>query len=146
MRAGYESDRWRLMALERASGRLINLTDGLDRWVTGFTWSPDSTRLFYTIEDRGRQTVQMQPVAGGGARTIVSGPGYASDVQFTPDGKTMVYTGQTATQPARLLRASSAGGLPEPLTRINDVFLSNYQLSPLEELLVEAPDKARVHS
>ena len=146
LRAGYESDRWRLMVLDRASGKLINLTDGLDRWVTGFTWSPDSTRLFYTIEDRGRQTLQMQPVAGGGARTIISGPGYASDVQFTPDGKTMIYTGQTATQPARLLRASSAGGSPEPLTRINDVFLSSYQLSPLEEFWVEAPDKARVHS
>ncbi|MEK7405887.1 MAG: S9 family peptidase, partial [Acidobacteriota bacterium] len=146
LRAGYESDRWRLMVLDRASGKLINLTDGLDRWVTGFAWSPDSTRLFYTIEDRGRQTVQMQPVAGGSARTIISGPGYASDIQFTPDGKTMIYTGQTATQPARLLRASSAGGSPEPLTRINDVFLSNYQLSPLEEFWVEAPDKARVHS
>ena len=32
-RAGYESDRWRLMVLDRATGRATNLTEGLDRWV-----------------------------------------------------------------------------------------------------------------
>jgi len=146
LRPGYESDRWRLAVLERASGKLNILTEGLDRWVTSVTWTPDSTRLFYTVEDRGRELVQMMPATGGGARTIISGPGSAGDVRFTPDGKTMVYVGQSGTQPARLLRISSAGGSPEPLTRINDVFLSNYQLSPLEEFWVEAPDRVRVHS
>src|SRR5437879_3380600 len=53
-RPGNESDRWRLMALDRATGRTTNLSEGLDRWVESFTWSPDSTRLFYTVEDRGR--------------------------------------------------------------------------------------------
>ena len=43
-RAGYESDRWRLLVLERATGKVTNLTENLDRWVNGFTWSPDSTQ------------------------------------------------------------------------------------------------------
>ena len=30
---GYESDRWRLLVLERATGRVTNLTETLDRWV-----------------------------------------------------------------------------------------------------------------
>jgi len=145
-RPGYESDRWRLAVLERATGKLTVLTENLDRWVTGLTWSPDSTRLFYTVEDRGRQVVHMVPVTGGGARTIISGPGYAGDVQFTPDGKTMVYLGQSGVQPAKLFRVSSAGGAPQPLTRINDVFLSAYQLAEFEEFWVEAPDRTRVHS
>ncbi|MCS7314339.1 MAG: S9 family peptidase [Bryobacterales bacterium] len=145
-RPGYESDRWRLAVLERATGKLTVLTENLDRWVTGFTWSPDSTRIFYTVEDRGRQVVHMVPVTGGGARTIVGGPGYVSDVQFTPDGKTMVYLGQSGVEPARLYRVSSAGGAPEPLTRLNDVLLSNYRLSEYEEFWVEAPDRVRVHS
>ena len=145
-RPGYESDRWRLAVLERATGKLTVLTENLDRWVTSFTWSPDSSRLFYTVEDRGRQVVHMVPVTGGGARTIISGPGYVSDVQFTPDGKTMVYLGQSGNQPAKLFRVSSTGGTPQPLTRINDVFLSAYQLSEFEEFWVEAPDRTRVHS
>src|SRR5206468_6838794 len=55
-RAGYESDRWRLLLLERATGRVINLTENLDRWVNSFKWAPDSTRVFFTVEDRGRQS------------------------------------------------------------------------------------------
>src|SRR6185436_19213726 len=50
-RAGYESDRWRLMLLERATGKVTNLTESLDRWVASFTWSPDSSRLFFNVED-----------------------------------------------------------------------------------------------
>src|SRR5262249_15517329 len=49
-RAGYESDRWRLLLHERATGKVINLTDNLDRWVNSFAWSPDSTKLFFTTE------------------------------------------------------------------------------------------------
>ena len=49
-RAGYESDRWRLMVLERATGKVTNLTESLDRWVNSFTWSPDSASLFFTTE------------------------------------------------------------------------------------------------
>ena len=50
-RGGYESDRWRLLVLDRATGRTTNLTENLDRWVGSVTWSPDSTRLFFTVED-----------------------------------------------------------------------------------------------
>src|SRR6266849_655780 len=35
-RPGYESDRWHLMLLERATGKLTDLTDTLDRWVESF--------------------------------------------------------------------------------------------------------------
>src|SRR5258706_8220444 len=72
-RAGYESDRWRLMVLERATGRTTSLTEALDRWVGSVTWSPDSTRLFFTMEDRGRHGLQMINVTGGGARSIIAG-------------------------------------------------------------------------
>ena len=54
-RAGYESDRWRLMVLERATGKVTSLTESLDRWVNSFTWAPDSSSLFFTTGDRGRQ-------------------------------------------------------------------------------------------
>src|SRR5580698_8996157 len=73
VRAGYESDRWRLIVLDRATGKSLSLTDGLDRWVESFTWSPDSTRIFFTIEDRGRTELQMVPATGGGTRIIISG-------------------------------------------------------------------------
>jgi dipeptidyl aminopeptidase/acylaminoacyl peptidase len=145
-RAGYESDRWRLVVLERATGRLVNLTDTMDRWVNSFTWSPDSTRLFFTTNDRGRQSIQLVAVTGGAARQVVSGDSEVDDMQLTRDGKTMVYTGQTGTAPTEIYRVDSSGGVPVAMTHLNDAVLNAHQLTPLEEFWVNAPDGARVQS
>src|SRR5206468_1847940 len=58
-RAGYESDKWRLVVLERASGRITFPIDAVDRPVNSFVWSPDSKRLFFGVTDRGRQSIQF---------------------------------------------------------------------------------------
>jgi len=145
-RAGYESDRWRLMVLERGTGRTVNLTETLDRWVESMTWSPDSTRLFFTVEDRGRTGLQMIPVTGGGIRNIVSGDSSLDDVQFNSDGSVMVYTEQSGTRPSEIFRASSAGGSGVPLTHLNDALLASSALTRLDEITVDSPDKTRIHA
>ncbi len=143
-RAGYESDRWRLMVLDRVTGRATNLTEGLDRWVGSFTWSPDSTRLFFTVEDRGRTGLQLVQATGGGSHNVISGPSSLDDVQFTSDGRTMIYTQETGSQPAEIYRANSSGGPAVALTHLNDALLSRVQLTPLEETSVEGADRSRV--
>jgi dipeptidyl aminopeptidase/acylaminoacyl peptidase len=145
-RAGYESDRWRLLVLERSTGNVTNLTDNLDRWVNSFTWAPDSTGLFFTIDDRGRQNIQLIPVAGGAVRMVASGDNELDDMQLTRDGKTMVYTQQNGVSPAEIYRASSAGGAPVALTHLNDQTLNTCQLTPLEEFWVDGAEGARVQS
>jgi dipeptidyl aminopeptidase/acylaminoacyl peptidase len=145
-RAGYESDRWRLLALERATGRVMNLTENLDRWVNSFTWAPDSTGLFFTTTDRGRQAIQVIPVAGGAVRMAASGDGELDDMQLSGNGRTMVYTQQTGVSPVEIYRGSSTGGTPVALTHLNDQTLNTYQLTPLEEFWVDGADGARVQS
>jgi len=146
LRAGYESDRWRLVVLERSTGQARILTESLDRTVTSFAWTPDSTRLLFTVEDRGRQPVYMISATGGAARVIASGPSTLGDVQLTPDGKTMIYTEHSASRPVEIFRAASTGGQAEPLTRLNEALLARYRLAPAEEFWVEGAEGARVHS
>ncbi len=145
-RAGYESDRWRLMVLDRTTGRATNLTENLDRWVGSVTWSPDSTRLFFTVEDRGRTGLQMIQASGGGSRNIVAGASTLDDVQFTSDGRTMIYTEVSGSHPAEIYRATSNGGSGVPLTHLNDAVLSNAALTPLEEMYADSADKTRIHA
>ena len=145
-RPGYESDRFRLQVLERATGKTTNLTETLDRWVESFTWSPDSTRLFFTVEDRGRTELQMISATGGGVRSIISGASTLGDVQFTSDGRTMIYSEQSGSRPAELFRANSGGGTGVALTHLNDALLASATLTPLEEMWVDSDDKSRVHS
>ncbi|HWB95809.1 MAG TPA: S9 family peptidase, partial [Bryobacteraceae bacterium] len=145
-RAGYESDRWRLQVLERTTGRVTNLTETLDRWVTGFTWHPDSSKLFFTTEDRGRQPIQFISVAGGEVHMAASGNNTLDEMQFTRDGKTMVYSQQSAAQPSELYRASATGGIPAALTRLNDAVLNAHQLTPVEEMWVDGAENAQVQT
>ncbi len=145
-RAGYESDRWRLMVLERATGRTSNLSEGLDRWIESMTWSPDSSRLFFTVEDRGRNGLQMIAVTGGGSRNIIAGSSSLDDVQFNSDGNLMIYTEQSGSHPTEIYRAASSGGTGVALTHLNDSLLASAVLTPLEEMWVDGPDKTRVHS
>jgi len=145
-RAGYESDRWRLVVLDRATGRSSSVTEGLDRWVGSFTWSPDSTRIFFTVEDRGRTGLQMVPATGGGSRNIISGSSSLDDVQFTSDGRTMIYTEESGAHPAEIYRVNSSGGNEVALTHLNDALLSGVQLTPLDEMSAESADRTRVHA
>jgi len=146
-RAGYESDKWRLVLHERSSGRTTVLNESQDRNVDEVTWSPDSTRLFFTVEDRGRTTVQMAAAVGGASRAVITGASHIGDVQFAPDGKTLIYSEQTGARPTKLFRASSGGGAAVALESLNDSLLEEYQLTPYEEVWVENPnDKTRLHS
>jgi dipeptidyl aminopeptidase/acylaminoacyl peptidase len=144
VRPGYESDRWRLMLIERATGKLTNLTEPIDRWVGSFAWGPDSSRLFFTIQDRGRQYIQFISVNGGAAPVALSGESYLDDMQLTPDGKSMVYTRQSGSSPVEIFRAASGGGAETALTQLNDAVLSAHQLTTLEEFWVDGAENARV--
>ena len=168
VRGGYESDRWRLMVMKRTappavltekappSEELVKpgwdtefvtiLTDALDRSVLEFTWAPDSSRLFFTTEDRGRAAIQMIAVTGGAARVVVSGSSTLGDQQLTRDGKTMIYTGQSGARPVEIYAASAAGGSPVQLTHLNDAVLERHHLSPYEEFRVDGAQQAQVHS
>jgi dipeptidyl aminopeptidase/acylaminoacyl peptidase len=146
IRPGYESDRWRLWAMERATGRVTDVTENIDRWVGSFAWSPDSASLFFTVEDRGRQSIQFKSVKGGETRIAVSGDNHLDEMQFTPDGKTLVYTQQSGAQPAGIYRASANGGTAVALTHFNDAALSSHEMMPLEEFWVDSADGARVQS
>jgi dipeptidyl aminopeptidase/acylaminoacyl peptidase len=146
IRAGYESDMWRLAILELATGKLNILTESLDRWVDSYVWSPDSSRIFFTVEDHGHQPLLMIPAAGGPVSTIAQGPTTIGDVQFTADGKTMIYSEQSGSKPLEISKATSGGGPGVPLTHLNAGLINAYQLTPLESFTVDAVDGSKVES
>src|ERR1700722_2402573 len=146
-RAGYESARVRLMVLDRTTGKAANLSEGLDRWVESMTWLPDSERLVFTSEDRGRSGVQMISASGGGARSIISGANTLDDVQFSPDGETMIYTQQSGSKPVEIFKATAGSGTGVALTHFNDSAISVSTVRPLEEMWVESgEDKTRIQT
>jgi dipeptidyl aminopeptidase/acylaminoacyl peptidase len=145
-RAGYESDKWRLVVLDRATGKLNIPTDAIDRSVDSFTWSPDSKRLFFTAPDRGHQAIQFVALEGGVARVAVTGNNTLDDMQFTADGKTIVFTRQSGDGPVEICKAMSSGGAAIALTHLNDNLLGQYQLTSLEDFWVTGAENTQVQS
>lgn len=143
-RPGYESDRFRLMLHERSTGRQAPLTEALDRWVTGYAWSKDSARLFFTAEDRGREPIYTVRTTGGAAQIAVHGNAGHSDVQLLPDGESMIYAATSAAHPTEIYRAFSAGGEPRRLTQLNDDLLAEYELNTLEEVNYAGADGKQI--
>ena len=143
-RAGFESDRFRLMVFNRGTGEVNSLTEALDRSVTGIAWSPDSLQLFFTVEDRGREPIHTVPVEGGGIRVAVFGDARHSDVQLVPDGQSVVYSGHSGSHPVEIFRGHSSGGPPDQLTHLNERLLEEYEVTEFEEVTYESADGASI--
>ncbi len=145
-RAGYEADKWTLVVFDRSSKRVAPLTEQIDRQIESFLWSPDSKNIFFNAMDRGLQSIQFIPATGGGARVAVSGNAVYDDMQFTADGKTLVFTRQSGSAPAEIYRAGSSGGEAIPLTHLNDALLRDYQLTDFEDFRTPGAEGTQIHS
>jgi dipeptidyl aminopeptidase/acylaminoacyl peptidase len=112
-RPGYESDRFRLQIIERASGKIINLTESFDRWVDSVAWAPDSSKLYFTAGDAGDSPIYAIDTTGGQPREIVRG--YNDSPTPTADGKTLVFARNSVRFPTELFTISTAAAnLPPP--------------------------------
>ena len=145
-RGGYESDKQRLVLLERSSGKLTMPVDAIDRSVESFSWTPDSRRIFFTTMDRGHQGIQFVAVEGGVIRMVVTSNHVRDDVQFTPDGRNILYTRQSGSSPVEICKITSSGGTETALTHLNDALLDQFQLTALEDFYVPGADNAQVQS
>jgi dipeptidyl aminopeptidase/acylaminoacyl peptidase len=56
-RAGYESDRVRLVVYDRGSQEIREVLPNFDRWVDEEAWGADSKRIFFTAGNQGAEPV-----------------------------------------------------------------------------------------
>lgn len=145
VRAGYESDRWRLVVYERGSGKINSLTESFDRWVDSFVWAPDSRRLYFSGEDKGEAPIFTVGVDGGAVSEVVRGHNGA--LAITPDGVTLMFSRDSARAPAEIYAFDLKGAAKtaRPLTKLNDAVLSQILMSDLESFWFTGAERARVH-
>jgi dipeptidyl aminopeptidase/acylaminoacyl peptidase len=152
-RAGYESDRFRLVVYDRKSGEIKNLTEDFDQWVESYAWSPDSKTVYFTSGFQGvvpiyRLDVQAAIAGSAGGHSIQEiTRGVNDDVSVTPDGKTLVFTRLSAQAPNEvykldltekgLVSVGNNGTLKrqdaaEQLSHLNDAVLARVAMQPVE--------------
>jgi dipeptidyl aminopeptidase/acylaminoacyl peptidase len=140
---GFESDRWRLMLYDRKTGQSHSLTEQLDYSAEGFTFSPDSQKVYFAVGERGRQPIYEAEVSGGPTKKLIA-DGVNDDVQVSADGRTLVFTRQSLARPIEIYRAGASGASLTQLTKTNDAMLADYNLKPAEEVTWEGATGAKV--
>jgi dipeptidyl aminopeptidase/acylaminoacyl peptidase len=130
-RAGYESDRFRLVIYDRKAGQIKNLTEGWDHWVEAITWSPDSKTIYLTSEDKGEIPIYKLALdAAGNPHEIARGAN--DELEVSPDGKTLVFTRMSVRAPNEIYKLTLGEKEAVNLSHVNDPVLIHISMQPLE--------------
>jgi dipeptidyl aminopeptidase/acylaminoacyl peptidase len=141
-RAGYESDRFRLVVYDRKTGEIRNLTEDFDQWVETIVWSPDSKAILFTSENKGEAPIYRLDLAAATAPVSAAGihanaiqeitRGVNDDLNVTPDGKTLVFSRLSAQAPNEVYKMDFDSKKVEELSHLNDTVLSRIAMQPVE--------------
>jgi dipeptidyl aminopeptidase/acylaminoacyl peptidase len=171
-RAGYESDKFRLMVYDRATKTTKNLLPNFDRWVDEFIWSQDSTRVYIVAATTGYAPVYYVSIINDDfvrLDTFNQGLGEYSDLHLLPDNKTIIATRMSVRQPSEVvkfvddqtgviidynmnkktLQSFRDLGAPLekttiPITHVNDTLLVQLDLPAMESFWFTAADKTKL--
>ncbi len=148
-RAGFESDRNRLMVLDLASGEIIEVSQSWDQSVDEYCWAVDGARLLFTSDQRGTRPLFKVAATGGSPQVISAGRHHFASPRSSPDGAWVYALRQQTERPYELVRLAIDGKIAssgERLTVVNDEFYRDLDLPRVEERWFQATDGKRIHS
>src|ERR1041384_7735310 len=130
---GFEADRWRLMAYNRATGTSVELTKGFDLQVDELVVSPDRNSIYFTAGERGKSPIFKIPFSGGVPQKVVANV-FASGLKITPDGRSFVFSSSSMASPAEIYKANVDGSGLTALSNANSQLMARANLKPAEEV------------
>jgi dipeptidyl aminopeptidase/acylaminoacyl peptidase len=131
--AGFEADRWRVMAYNRATGTSVELTKGFDLQVDELVVSPDGNSIYFTAGDRGKSPIFKMPFSGGVPQKVVANV-FAGGLKITPDGRSFVFSSSSMASPAEIYKANVDGSGLTALSSANAQLMARAGLKPAEEI------------
>jgi dipeptidyl aminopeptidase/acylaminoacyl peptidase len=151
-RAGFESDRVRLMLFDRQRRSARELLPQWDRNADGYFFADGGKSVFVATTDAGRDKLYRVALDANG---MVSGApalviGEKNNVSFSPsrDGRAIAWMRDAADAPAEVYVANIASGRESnarALTHLNDELTSRLSLNPLEEFWYRGASGDSVH-
>src|ERR1022692_4797297 len=163
LRGGYESDGFRLMLYERATGKISDLTPTFDRWVDAMAWAPDSKTIYFTAENEGEAPIYSIHVTDPKPWPQELVAGFNDSPIPAPDGKMLLFDRMSVAAPNEIYSAPlmfpqcriavppNAYSIPdcllskaEAVTNLNGPVLSQVQMQPLENFWFTGAAKEKV--
>ncbi len=143
-RAGFESDRDRIMLFDRAAGSIRELTKGLDQDTHHVAWMPDSASLVFMSEHRGTDQLFQIQVRDGTVSQLTRGWFNWDIGTVIGDGAQLLVKRQSMLRPKELFLLRVADGDARPVTHINDGTYKNLELPTVKQRWIRSSDGAHV--
>ncbi len=171
-RAGYESDKFRLMLFDREKKTIRELLPKFDLWVDEFSWATDSKTISFVSGQAGEAPVFSINVASGRfwkCRSTAQPDGEYGALRPLPDVQAFVATRMTVSLPSEIvvvrtgahpeahpssgaIHGTVLGNPPLPvvpsvvasLTHLNDSLLAQLDLPTIESFWFTAKDAVKV--
>lgn len=132
-RPGFEADRWELVVLDRASGRIVRSTSALDRSIGTFAWSGASVVM--AVPEAGRQNLHRWDPGADRPRPLTRGL-MVEDFALAADGRTALALVSDTATPPDLYTVDLATGTAARATRHNEALAAELGLNRVEPLAV----------
>ena len=131
--AGFEADRWRLMAYNRATGASVELTQRFDQQVDDVVLSPDGNQIYFTAGEYGKHPI-FRVASGGGVPQKLVANVFASGLSITPDGRKLVFLGSSMIAAPDVFTVNTDGTGVTALTSVNRELLAPEKLNAAEDI------------
>ena len=139
-RAGFEADKWRLLAQDRQWGKTRDLTEKFDRSVGSFTWWGFGA-IYFACEDHGQAPIYIATAYArpDGSNAVVplqqhGAEIHADDLTWIHD--TLFFSQMSIRGPNEIWKTianpMSADATFGAVTHMNDALLSQIDMQPLE--------------
>ena len=145
-RAGFESDRNRIMLFERSSGKIHEITHGLDQTTHHATWSGDSKSLFFHSETHGTTQVYRIDVDSTEIQQISSGRFDFAVASAIPDSTRILVRQQNMLRPIELAVLDADTKQLATITDVNGKLIEKLELPRVEERIFTATDGKPIHN
>jgi len=150
-RAGFESDRWRLMVHNRADKTSRELLPAWDRNADGYVWSPDMSSILVATTDAFRDKLYRVALAAGtlNASTpqLLIGDHNNTAFSLSRDGRTVAWLRDATESPAEVWAGELSANAPvsgRAVTHENDAAISKLALNPAEDFWFTGANGAKV--
>jgi dipeptidyl aminopeptidase/acylaminoacyl peptidase len=142
-RAGYESDRQRIVVRDRTSGAEVEWAKSFAGQPKRMAWGADSRSIYFTAPHRGHYEIF---VARGDEVREVSHGLYAQKLAVSADGRRLFFTHESVTSPPELYRLDVDGKAPVPVTRFNEDLVRRLGWRPAEHHTFAGANGEPVHA
>lgn len=165
-RAGYESDKFRLVVYDRTTRTIKDLLPKFDNWVDEFVWGPDSSSIYFASGTRGAAPIYDLKIDSGSHFRMVSlahNEGEFLNLHALPNPAHLLATRMKIDEPgevvelvpsATMIEGRNASGEFGPagafpvdivaITHLNDALLAQLAMSNMEPFWFTAHDGTKV--